>query len=369
MKKNKPSVTLACEWLYTYGGAERVIKAISDVFGSPKIITSYYKPETMKNYFPPQQIDSIWLDKIPFLRDKHKLTPALRALAFKFKKPVKTDFLIVSSGSEAKALRVAKGGIQVTYCHAPTHFLWQRTDEYLNNPGLGKLGPIAKLGLKALLGPLRKLDYAAAQNPDYIIANSNHTKSMIKKYYNRSSTVIHPPVAVDQLAPLALKFKRSGFIITGRHAPYKGFDLAVQACTKLGLNLTVLGEGPETENLKKMSGPTIKFKGWVSDPEKEELIAKAEGFLFPGIDDFGISAVEALAAGTPVIALEAGGALDYIVDGENGIFFAEKNTESLISAINRFRDIKFSTKAVSQSAEKFSEAQFKKKISEFINKL
>ena len=149
--------------------------------------------------------------------------------------------------------------------------------------------------------------------------------------------------------------------------PYKGFDLAVQACTKLGLNLTVLGEGPETDSLKKMSGPTIKFKGWVSEKEKEELIAKAEGFLFPGVDDFGISAVEALAAGTPVIALEAGGALDYIV--ENGIFFAEKNTESLISAINRFRDIKFSTKAVSQSAEKFSEAQFKKKISEFINKL
>ena len=369
MKKNKPSVTLACEWLYTYGGAERVIKAISDVFGSPKIITSYYKPETMKNYFPPQQIDSIWLNKIPFLRDKHKLTPALRALAFKFKKPVKTDFLIVSSGSEAKTLRVAKGGIQVTYCHAPTHFLWQRTDEYLNNPGLGKLGPIAKLGLKALLGPLRKLDYAAAQNPDYIIANSNHTKKMIKKYYDRGSTVIHPPVAADQLAPLALKFKRNGFIITGRHAPYKGFDLAVQACTKLGLNLTVLGEGPETDSLKKMSGPTIKFKGWVNDKEKEELIAKAEGFLYPGVDDFGISAVEALAAGTPVIALEAGGALDYIVDGENGIFFAEKNTESLISAINRFRDIKFSTKAVSQSAEKFSEAQFKKKISEFINKL
>jgi glycosyltransferase involved in cell wall biosynthesis len=362
-------VTLACEWLHTYGGAERVLSSLTELYPEAKIITSYYQKDVMSKHFPPKSVEPIWIDRIPVLKTKYKITPLLRALAFKLKRPVKTDLLIVSSGSEAKALRVASGGIQVTYCHAPTHFLWQRTDEYTNNTGLGLLSLIAKPAMKMLLPILRKLDYAAAKNPDYIIANSNHTKNMIKKYYKRDSVVIHPPVATDRLSPLALKFKRSGFIITGRHAPYKGFDLAVAACTKLNIELTVLGKGPETENLKKMAGPTIKFKGWVSEEEKEELIAKAEGFLFPGIDDFGISAVEALAAGTPVIALKAGGALDYIVDEQNGIFFADKNEQSLISAIKRFGDIKFNTKAVSQSAEKFSEAQFKKKISEFINKL
>jgi glycosyltransferase involved in cell wall biosynthesis len=364
----KKKVTLACEWLYAYGGAERVLKLLTEVYPEAKIIASYYKKETMANYFPSKKIKSLWTDKIPVLRTKHKLTPMLRALAFKFKRPVDADILLVSSGSEAKALRVKPGGIQVTYCHAPTHFLWQRTDEYMQNTGLGILSLVAKPAMRLLLPILRKLDYAAAQNPDFIIANSNHTKNMIKEYYNRDSVVIHPPVEVEDFTKLKNKFKRKGLIITGRHAPYKGFDLAVEACTKLNIELIVLGEGPVTEKLKKMAGPTIKFKGWVEDDERFDLIAKAEGFLFPGIDDFGISAVEALAAGTPVIALKAGGALDYIIDGENGIFFAKKNIEGLSSAIKRFRELKFSSTAVSESAKKFSETEFKNKIQEFIDK-
>lgn len=359
-------VTLACEWLYTYAGAERVIKALSDIYNQPKIITSYYQKNAMTKHFPPSQIETLWTDKIPFLRNKHKFLPLLRVIAFKFKRPIDADLLIVSSGSEAKALRVKPGGIQITYCHAPTHFLWQRTDEYLNNTGLGLLSLIAKPAMKMLLPGLRKLDYAAAQNPDFIIANSEHTKKMIKKYYKRDSTVIHPPVEVENFAKLKNKFKRRGFIITGRHAPYKGFDLAINVCTKLNLELTVLGEGPETQKLKKMAGPTIKFKGWVKDDERHQLIAAAEGFLFPGIDDFGISAVEALAAGTPVIALEAGGALDYIEDGENGIFFNHKDAESLEAALQKFTKLKFNPDIVSKTAEPFSEAEFKTKVSTFI---
>lgn len=363
-------IVLACEWLYVYGGAERVLKSLSDMFESPKIITSYYKQETMSAYFPPSQIEAMWLDKIPFLRTKHKFTPLLRALAFKFKKPVDADLLFVSSGSEAKALRVKPGGTQITYCHAPTHFLWQRTDEYMNNTGLGPLSLVGKFGLKLLLKPLRKLDYAAAQNPNYLIANSEHTKKMIKKYYGRDSVVIHPPVEVEKFTKFKNKFKeRRGFIITGRHTPYKGFDLAVKACTKLKLDLMVLGSGPETENLKKLAGPTIKFKGWVSDDEREELISSAQGFLFPGVDDFGISAVEALAAGIPVIALKAGGALDYIKPGVNGLFFDNKNVKDLTSAIEAFLKLNFKPMEVSASAEQFSESNFQKKIREFLEKI
>jgi glycosyltransferase involved in cell wall biosynthesis len=362
-------VTLACEWLYTYGGAERVLTALTEVYPDAKIITSYYKKQAMSKYFTPSKIETLWTDKIPLIRTKHKFTPLLRALAFNFRRPVESDILIVSSGSEAKSLRVKPGGVQITYCHAPTHFLWQRTDEYLNNTGFGALSLAVKPAMKMLIPILRKLDYAAAQNPDYLIANSTHTKNMIKKYYNRDATVIHPPVEVKDFAQLKNKFRRKGLIITGRHVPYKGFDLAVEVCTKLKLDLIVLGEGPETERLKKMAGPTIKFKGWVSGKQKIELIAQAEGFLFPCVDDFGISAVEALAAGTPVIALEAGGALDYIVDGGNGIFFARKNTENLISAIKRFQKLKFKPKIVSESAQKFSEQEFKNKIQNFIDKL
>jgi glycosyltransferase involved in cell wall biosynthesis len=361
--------TLACEWLYTYGGAERVLSSLADLYPEAKIITSYYDPKKMAKFFPLEKIQTLWTDKIPYFRKKHKLLPVLRALAFKFKRPIDTDLLIVSSGSEAKALRVKKGGKQITYCHAPTHFLWQRTDEYLNNTGLGALSLIAKPAMKLLLPLLRKMDFAAAQNPDQLITNSTHTQKMIKKYYLRDSTVIHPPVEVERFGKLKDKFKRKGLIITGRHAPYKGFDLAIQACTKLKFNLTVLGEGPETEKLKKMAGPTIKFKGWASEQEKEELIASAEGFLFPGIDDFGISAVEALAAGTPVIALKAGGALDYIQDGINGVFFDKKDVKSLESALKKFSGLKLKPESVSKTVNHFSEKEFKTKITRFITSI
>lgn len=359
-------VTLACEWLYTYSGAERVLKALEDIYPKANIITSYYNPKKMAEFFPPSKVRTLWTDKIPFFRTKHKFLPVLRAFAFKFKQPVDTDLLIISSGSEAKALRVKKGGKQITYCHAPTHFLWQRTNEYLNNTGLGPLSLVAKPAMKLFLPMLRKIDFAAAQNPDYIIANSKHTRAMIKKYYKRDSTVIHPPVEVEKFAKLKNKFKRSGFIITGRHAPYKGFDLAIEACTKLNLDLVVLGEGPETEKLKKLAGPAIKFKGWVSENDKVELIAKSEGFLFPGIDDFGISAVEALAAGTPVIALKAGGAIDYIEDGVNGVFFNHKDAKSLETALQKFTKLKFNPETISKTAEPFSEAEFKTKLTKFI---
>ena len=231
---------------------------------------------------------------------------------------------------------------------------------------MGKLNLLARIGMKALIYPLRKLDYSAARKLDFLIANSNHTKKMIKKYYGRSSVVIHPPVATKSISKLKNKFPRHGLIITGRHTPYKNFILAVKACTKLGLDLTVVGEGPETAKLKAAAGPTIEFKGWVSDEERSQLIASAEGFIFPGIDDFGISAVEALAAGTPVIALEGGGALDYVKPGVNGIFFAEPTEKSLINALNEFIKLKFNSDAVSSSAEQFSEAQFKLKMKSFI---
>jgi glycosyltransferase involved in cell wall biosynthesis len=187
---------------------------------------------------------------------------------------------------------------------------------------------------------MRKWDYQAAQKPDYFIANSKHTKAEIKKYYNRESVVIHPPVQIERFKPKE-KLIRNGFLIAGRQTPYKRFDLAVEACTKLGVPLTVIGNGPEHNDLLNIAGPRVTFLTNVKDKDMPHYFQKAEAFIFPGIDDFGIVAVEAMAAGTPVIAYKAGGALDYVKENKTGLFFEEQSVESLCEALKKFNPSKF----------------------------
>src|SRR5262249_14381007 len=149
-----------------------------------------------------------------------------------------------------------KPGIHINYCNAPTHYYWSRYDEYIKNPGFGSLDPLARLGLKLLVEPMRRWDYKAAQRPDYMIANSNFIKDQIKKYYDRDSVVIHPPVDIERFKILnKLSILRKGFLVAGRQTPYKRIDLAVSACTQLDLPLTAVGSGPDNKRLKRMAGP------------------------------------------------------------------------------------------------------------------
>lgn len=264
--------------------------------------------------------------------------------------------------------------VHVSYIHAPTHYYWSRYNDYLKHPGFGIFDPLARIGLKILVGPMRRWDYRSAQRPDVLIANSSYTQQQIKKYYNRDSTVIHPPVDTKYFSTPSTNYNlqptkgRSGFVITGRHTPYKRFDLAVAACTKLNLPLTVIGEGPETKKLKAMAGPTIKFLGRIPRDQLRSELQKAQGFIFPGIDDFGIAAVEALAAGTPVIAYGKGGAMDYI-NKKTSISFDLQSIDSLSSALSSFEHAKFDSKAISEYASVFGDREFRDKFKTYINSL
>jgi glycosyltransferase involved in cell wall biosynthesis len=300
-----------------------------------------------------------------------KLIPLLRQRWFESLDFSDFDLVISSSGAEAKGIKVPKGTIHINYCHAPTHYYWNRYDEYLKNPGWGIFDPIGRLGLKILLGPMRKWDLKASKRPDYMIANSTFTKEQIKKYYRRESTVIHPPVEIKKYllsAQSSQPSTRNGFIITGRHVSYKRFDLAIKACNKLQLPLNVLGTGPQTAKLKKMAGPTISFKGYVSDDEIVDLLQSAEGFIFPGLDDFGISPVAAMASGTPVIAYKNGGSLDY-VNKDTGIFFNEQSVDSLANALQSFPKHSFNTATIRTEAQKFSPKKFHDEMQRFLDKI
>lgn len=360
-----PKVAIVHDW-FVGGGAERVVYELHKMYPEAPIYTSYCSPEWRQKLGEAKIITS-YMQNWPFSKLR-KFLPPLRAWWFSHLDLSGFDLVISSSGAEAKAVRVKKPAIHINYCHAPTHYYWSRYDDYMKNPGFGILDPLARFGLKLLVGPMRRWDRKAAQRPDYIIANSNFIKSEIKKYYGRDSAVIHPPVDIERFKILnKSSISRSGFLIAGRQTPYKRFDLAVATCNKLDLPLTVVGDGPEHKKLVKMAGPTIHFLTGLSDAEVVKHFQSAEAFIFPGIDDFGIVAVEALAAGTPVIAHKAGGALDYVQPGKNGDFFANQSVESLSKILTEFNANKYQSSKVEKTAKPFSIEQFHEKISRFIS--
>ena len=361
--QSKLKVAIVHDWLIG-GGAERVVEELHKIFPDAPIYTSYCTDEWRKRL--DGKVITGYLQRLGGIR---KFLPPLRALWFSRLDLSDYGLVISSSGAEAKFIKIAKPAVHVAYIHAPTHYYWARYDEYMKNPGFGWLDPIARLGLKLLVGPMRRLDYKAAQRPDYLIANSSFTKEQINKYYGRDALVIHPPVDVDRFKILnKSSSSRRGFIIAGRQTPYKRFDLAVLACTELGLPLTVLGSGPDSKRLKKMAGSSIKFAGWVSNDEQVKLFQSAEAFLFPGIDDFGVVAVEALASGTPVIAYKAGGALDYVTK-DTGLFFDELNADSLVRTLRDFKSKNFDHGLIAKHAAQFSVASFRTNFLEFLKKL
>jgi glycosyltransferase involved in cell wall biosynthesis len=357
-------VAIVADWLTGVGGAERVVLELHKMFPEAPIYTSQYSPSKI-DWFKDADIRTTWLQRLP--KGLRKFLPALRAWTFSRLDLSDYDLVISSSGAEAKGVKTGPNTVHISYIHSPTHYYWIRYDEYLKNPGFGRLDPLARLGLKLLAAPLRKWDYKAAQKPDHLIANSTHTQAMIKKFYGRDSTVIHPPVDIERFAGQAEE-PRKGFVTAGRQTPYKRLDLPVKVATELGLNLIVLGDGPDYKRLRKMAGKTVTFLRDKNDEEIAHYFRTSEAFVFPNMDDFGIVAVEALAAGTPVIAFKAGGTLDYIEDGKNGLFFDKQDVESLKKVMQNFSPSSFNHERIQQSAARFSIEEFHKKMREFIPK-
>jgi glycosyltransferase involved in cell wall biosynthesis len=279
------------------------------------------------------------------------------------------DLVISSSGNgEAFGIKTPPGTVHINYCHAPTHYYWRFYDEYMKSPGFGIFNPLARLGLKLLLGPLRKWDYRAAQRADYVIANSAHIQADIQTYYEREATVIHPPVDTHRFN-VPESPQRKGFVIAGRHVPQKRMDLAVIACTKLNLPLTVIGNGPETGKLKSLAGPTITFTGHIPDTDVPMRLAAAQAFIFPSFEDLGIVPIEAMAAGTPVIAYRAGGALEYVEEGKTGMFFDKQTVPSVRKVLRTFDPSVFKHHTIQSKAQAFSPETFRRRMGDFIEQV
>ncbi len=350
---SKLKVAIVHDWLVG-GGAELVVLELHKMFPEAPIYTSYCTDEWREKL--DNKAVTGWLQSLGRIR---KFIPLLRIWWFTHLDLSDYDLVISSTGNgEAKGIKVPKTTKHICYCHTPTHFYWRHHDYYLKHPGFG---PFASIGLKLLLGPLRWWDKKASQRPDYFIANSTHIQHDIKKYYGRDSVVIHPPVDVDRFASQAIT-KRSGFLTVGRQVPYKRVDIIVDVCTKLNLPLTVIGKGPEHSRLVRRAGKNVAFITNATDEEVVQYMSNAEAFILAAFEDFGITPVEALAAGTPVIAYKAGGALDYVVPNKTGLFFEKQSQESLASALKTFELKDYSSSDISKFAESFSTTKFQDKL-------
>ncbi len=357
-------VAIVHDWLI-HGGAERVVFELHQMFPNATVYTSYCSPDVRKRYGG--KVKTGYLQHWPFSKLR-KFLPVLRILWFSHLKLKGYDLVISSSGAEAKGIKVPKGTLHINYCHAPTHYYWKRFNAYLKTPGFGFFDPLARLGLRLLISPLRKWDKKAAKRPDFMIANSSFIQSEIKKYYGRDSVVIHPPVNVERFALKGPLKNRHGLVTAGRQTPYKRFDLAIKACNALGKHLTVIGNGPEHEKLCQLASPKlVTFLTTVTDEQMPLDFQKAVAFIFPTeAEDFGVTPVEAMAAGTPVIAFKAGGPLDYVIPGKTGEFYEQQTVVSLKAVLETFDPSKYDPYAIARYAQTFDAKHFRQKLRNYI---
>jgi glycosyltransferase involved in cell wall biosynthesis len=361
---SKLKVAIVHDWLIG-GGAELVVLELHRMFPEAPIYTSYCSAEWQKKL--DQKVVTGYLQHWPFSKLR-KYLPILRQRWFRKLDLRGYDLVISSSGNgEAKFVTVEKPTIHICYCHSPTHFYWRHYEYYRQVPGFG-LDWLVRPALSLLVKPLRKRDYQAAQRVDSFIANSTHIQSDIKTYYGRDAVVIHPPVDVERFVA-AQATPRHGFVTVGRQAPYKRVDIIVDACTQLNLPLTVIGRGPEHQKLVKRAGPSVKFVEHATDHEITTALASAEAFILAAYEDFGITPVEALAAGTPVIAYKAGGALDYVVPNKTGQFFDKQTAAALAQTLSSFKPENFDHKLISEYAKQYATAVFTTNVTAFLTKL
>jgi len=364
-KPAKLKVAIVCDWLTGIGGAERVILELHKLYPEAPIYTSQYDPGKI-SWFEDADVRTTWLQKLP--KGLKKFLPLFRAWTFSRLDLSAYDLVLSSSGAEAKGVKTGPNTTHICYCHSPTQYYWIRHNEYLENPGFPfGLNWLARLGLRLLADPLKRWDRHAAKQPDYLIANSAHTQAMIKRYYRRDGDIIWPPVETDRFKLRASGTAlRHGFVVAGRQTPYKRFDLAIQACEELKVPLVVIGDGPDHRRLEKLAGRSTTFLTNVNDNEIVDHFQSSLGFILPNMDDFGIVAVEAMAAGTPVIAYNKGGALDYVIPGKTGLFFEQQTQSSLAKVLETAMAKSFDYQVIADHAEQFSVLTFSKNMQNYI---
>jgi glycosyltransferase involved in cell wall biosynthesis len=353
-------IALVHDYFIQMGGAERVAAVMHDSFPSAPIYTTVALEHRLPHELKGADIRTSAMQLLPSMERRFRQYFMLYPFAIEQFDLSEYDLILSSSSGYAKGVRRRKSAIHVCYCHTPMRWVW-RYQDYAERESFGG---VARKVLPMCLWGLKKWDLRAAQQPDYYIANSQVVADRIKKIYGREAIVIPPPIDVDRFEPAAEI--EDYYLILSRLVPYKRIDVAIEACNKLKRRLVIIGDGPDRARLEKLAGPTIQFLGRQSDTQVNIYASRCQALLFPGEEDFGMVPLEVNAAGRPVIAYRAGGAVETVVEGITGVFFNDPNKESLVRAIEEFESLKWSSKLLRQHAEKFDRKVFSFRVLQFL---
>jgi glycosyltransferase involved in cell wall biosynthesis len=354
-------LALVHDWLNQLGGAEDVLEALVKLYPDTPLYTSVYAPDLMKPFYREWDIRTLWLDRMPGIHRHHQPYLPLYPLAWGGLNLSQYDVVLSNKSGFCHGFQHGPDTLHICYCLAPTRYVWQ-LDAYIAREGLGKP---AQMALRPLVEALKRWDYAAASRVHHFIAISTEIQERIKTYYNRDSVIIYPPVDTLRFQPTTQT--EDYFLVVSRLIPYKRIDLAVQAATRLGLPLKVGGKGRDLERLKAMAGPTVEFLGYVPDDQLPDLMARCKAFLFPGLEDFGITPVQAEAAGRPVIAYGGGGALDTVIPGVTGEHFRDMTVDSLAEVMAKFDAGHYNPTAIRAHALQFDTGVFNRQMTGFVD--
>lgn len=346
------------DWFFTPGGSERVADELATLLPGAPIHTSFADAPSIRRYgdrlrtWPLQRL-------LPGTRAYRRFLP-MYPLWFGHLNLLDADVVVSSSSAFAKAVRTRPTAIHVAYIHTPMRYAWD-VEGYLAG---SSVSPVTALAARTIRPWLQRWDRAAAQRPTALVANSEIVKERIRRYWGRDATVVHPPVDVDEIE---LSTQDDGFLlVAARMLAYRRLDLAVAAASSLGRQLVVVGDGPERRRLEAMASSTVRFAGTLDRPTLLDLFARCHAYVVPGVEDFGIAPVEAMAAGKPVIAFGQGGAAETVVDGSTGVLVQQQSVEAFADAIDDLDNRSFDPSVIRARADQFSTRVFRRRMREIL---
>ena len=354
-------IAIVHDYLNQFGGAERVVAALHELYPDAPIYTSIYDEQRMPDIFKKMDIRTSFMQKFPFVFKFFKWYLLFYPLAFESFDLSEYDVILSSSSAFAKGVKKRDGQLHICYCYTPMRFVW-RYEDYVKRENFSL--PV-KMVLPIILGPVRKWEKESLKGVDYFVAISETIAERIQKTYGRRSVIIYPPVETQKYKISSID--KDYFLVVSRLNPYKRIDIVVRAFNRLGLSLKIIGGGSDLDNLQRMAKPNIEFMGRQPDKVIAKHYAECRALIFPGEEDFGIVPVEAMSAGRPVIAYKSGGATETVVDGKTGILFDAQTPEALISAVEKFQFELFRKHEIRERALQFDKEVFKKQMGDFIN--
>ncbi len=357
-------IALVHDHLAQNGGAEKVLEVLSNMFPDAPIYTLLYNKKKVKKYYPNKHIEASIIQKLPGGVKHYQWYMPLMPMAVEFFDLSKYDIVISDTSSFAKGVITSPESLHICYCHTPTRYLWSDTHQYINEL---KYNKYFKKIIAFVLNYIRIWDKQAADRVDVFLTNSKTSQKRIKKYYRRNSKIIYPSIEDKKFY---ISSKIGDYFLCGcRLVPYKRIDIVINAFKCMPeKKLKIFGDGPDIKRLKKIANnaQNIEFLGRVNSEKKFQLFSQAQAFINPQKEDFGITMVESMASGRPVIALAKGGALETVIEGKTGIFFKNEKVEDIINVVNKFNSDKFNSKEIRKHGLIFSEEKFKQEINKVI---